>query len=101
LANHNFAPFRLKLDDDGEQEQEQSVKPAIASKRLENERRPLNSKCQHRLGFGQNPTVGTWTLNVMRGAELSRLLGRAMRVAFRIELNTWDHEYLNPETLQE
>jgi hypothetical protein len=28
--------------------------------------------CQHRLGFGQNPTVGTWTLSVMRGAELSR-----------------------------
>jgi hypothetical protein len=28
--------------------------------------------CQHRLGFGQNPTVGTRTLSVMRGAELSR-----------------------------
>jgi adenylate kinase family enzyme len=33
---------------------------------------PKSQCCQHRLGFGQNPTVGTWTLSMMRGAELSR-----------------------------
>ena len=34
--------------------------------------RDLTHACQHRLGFGQNPTVGTRTLSVMRGTELSR-----------------------------